>query len=450
MIRKLGNYLTRLSLKYVPGPSIFAVLLTFVAFILGVTVADNTPMQMVFNWYDGLWGLLTFSMQMALMVITASAIANAPVVKKWTKKLASVPNNSKQAVFMVTLVSTILAVVHWGLSLIVGALLAKEVAKALRIRKIPFEYGLIGAGAYIGQMMWHGGLSASVGLLIATPGHFLEDVIGIIPMSDYVLNPMNIFVTLTLVVLPPFLAMMLNPKDSDEYTELSDDTIKVLEEKEDGYGELPENPTFGDRLNHSRIINIALGSLGMIYVIYHFATKGFALDLNIVNSTFLFIGILLHGTVYRYVNAVQEATGSTSGIIFQFPLYAGIMGMVRYSGMVDIFAQGIVDMSTTFTFPFWMFITSSIVNIFVPSGGGQWAVLGPIAVKSAELIDYDVIKTSLCVAYGNTWTNMIQPFWAIALLGITGLKARDILGYSITIMLLSGFVFAFGVLFLPV
>ncbi|MCG8483405.1 MAG: TIGR00366 family protein [Clostridia bacterium] len=450
MIRKMGMVLTRLSLKYVPDPSIFAVLLTFVAFILGITIANNTPMQMVINWYDGFWSLLTFSMQMALMVITASTIANAPIAKRWIRKLASVPSNSKQAVFLVTIVSTGVALVHWGLSLILGALLAKEVAKSLHIKKIPFEYGLIGAGAYVGQMMWHGGMSASVGLLIATPGHFLEEEIGIITMSDYMFNPMNLVVTLSLVILPPLFAILLHPKKSDEYTQADEDVLQVLAVDDEIPAKLPGNPSIGDRLNHSRIINIVLGGLGLIYVVYHFATKGFSLDLNIVNSTFLFAGILMHGTVYRYVNALKTATVSVSGIIFQFPLYAGIMGMVRFSGMVDIFAQGLVDLSSQFTFPLWMFLTASLVNIFVPSGGGQWAVMGPIAIKSAEMIDYSVIKTALCVAYGNTWTNMLQPFWAIALLGITGLKARDILGYSISIMLLSGLVFILGVLFLPV
>jgi short-chain fatty acids transporter len=202
-------------------------------------------------------------------------------------------------------------------------------------------------------------------------------------------------------------------------------------------------------LNNSKLINLLLGLLGMVYIIYHFATKGFSLDLNIVNTVFLFTGILLHGTVANYVTAVKEATSGVSGIIFQFPLYAGIMGMVRYSGLVDVLASAIVSISTPLTFYFWTFITSSIVNLFVPSGGGQWAVQGPIAMKSAAMINASFIKTALAVAYGNTWTNMFQPFWAIALLGITGLKARDIIGYSTAIMLLSGFIFILGVLFLP-
>nr|HQE22238.1 TIGR00366 family protein [Thermosynergistes sp.] len=188
--------------------------------------------------------------------------------------------------------------------------------------------------------------------------------------------------------------------------------------------------------------------LGFTYIVYHFATKGFSLDLNIVNTIFFFTGIALHGTMADYVQAVKDATPGVSGIIFQFPLYAGIMGMVRYSGLVDVLSAAIVSISTINTFYLWTFITASIVNLFVPSGGGQWAVQGPIAMKSAEMIGASYIKSALAVGYGNTWTNMVQPFWAIALLGITGLKARDVIGYSTAIMILSFLVFALPLLFL--
>ncbi len=453
MIRKLGIKLSNWSMKYIPDPSIFAVILTFIAFLMGVIITKVSPMGMVLNWYKGLWELLTFSMQMALMVITASAVSNAPVVKRWIQRLASIPKDSKQATYIVGLVSCITGIIHWGLGLIVGALLAKEVAKSLRKRNVSFEYGLIVASAYLSQMVWHGGPSASVGLLIATPGHFLENLIGVVPMSRYLFNPMNIAVTIGCIVLPPLFAYLIHPGDG-EIRPLEPDTIAYLEADMDEPVKQtkanPQNQSIGDKLNNSREICLVLGLLGAIYIVYHFATKGFSLDLNIVNTVFMFAGIFLHGTIANYVKAVKDATSGVSGIIFQFPLYAGIMGMVRYSGLVDVLARGIVSISSPFTFYFWTFITSSIVNLFVPSGGGQWAVQGPIAMQSAAMMNANFTKTALSVAYGNTWTNMIQPFWAIALLGITGLKARDIIGYSTAIMLLSGVIFIAGVLFFPV
>lgn len=449
-VMKIGSTLTRLSMKYMPDPSIFAVILTFIAFILGIVVAHVSPMKMVLNWYKGFWSLLSFAMQMALIIITGSCVADAPFTKKWITKLAKTAKNGKQAVWLVTFVSIVVSYLHWGLSLIVGALLAKELAKELRIKKIPFEYGLIAAGAYTGQMTWHGMLSASIGLLIATPGHFLENKIGIVSMYDYMFNPMNIVITIALAILPPILAMMIHPQPAD-VSPLSEDAVKAIELDASAAGaSAKREKTVGDVLNNSTLVAGLLALLGLVYIVYHFATKGFSLDINLVNAIFLFVGILMHKNIASYLRSVKAATGGVSGIIFQFPLYAGIMGMVQYSGLVDILSKAMVAISTPDTFYVWTFVTASIVNMFVPSGGGQWAVQGPIAIDSALMMHANIIKTCLAVAYGNTWTNMAQPFWAIALLGVTGLEARDIMGYSIAIMLMSGLIFFLGVAFLPV
>lgn len=448
-ITRMGNSCLRFSLKYMPDASIFAVVLTIIALILGITLAKQTPVQMIGHWGKGFWELLAFAMQMALIVVTGSAIANSPIVKKGIRRLASIPKSSKHAVWMVTFVSVLVSYLHWGLSLIVGALLAKEIAKQLRIKKIPFEYGLIAACGYVGQMTWHGMLSASIGLSIATPGHILESEMGIIPMSDYMINPMNIFVTIALLILPPLAASMMHPKDKDVMP-LEEDALRAIETEDVTIRKRPENPSVGDILNYSPIIAAAIGLLGLFQVVRSFAANGFsALDINMVNFIFLFVGILLYGNIANYVRAVGAAASSTAGIIFQFPFYAGIMGMIKYSGLVAILANGIVAISTETTFYLWTFLSASVVNLFVPSGGGQWTVQGPVAIASAQMMNANMVKTCLMVAYGNTWTNMFQPFWAIALLGITGLKAKDIMGYSTAIMLCSGIIFIVAS-FLPV
>ena len=448
-ITRMGNSCLRFSLKYMPDASIFAVVLTIIALILGITLAKQTPVQMIGHWGKGFWELLAFAMQMALIVVTGSAIANSPIVKKGIRRLASIPKSSKHAVWMVTFVSVLVSYLHWGLSLIVGALLAKEIAKQLRIKKIPFEYGLIAAGGYVGQMTWHGMLSASIGLSIATPGHILESEMGIIPMSDYMINPMNIFVTIALLILPPLAASMMHPKDKDVMP-LEEDALRAIETEDVTIRKRPENPSIGDILNYSPIIAAAIGLLGLFQVVRSFAANGFsALDINMVNFIFLFVGILLYGNIANYVRAVGAAASSTAGIIFQFPFYAGIMGMIKYSGLVAILANGIVAISPETTFYLWTFLSASVVNLFVPSGGGQWTVQGPVAIASAQMMNANMVKTCLMVAYGNTWTNMFQPFWAIALLGITGLKAKDIMGYSTAIMLCSGIIFIVAS-FLPV
>jgi len=306
----------------------------------------------------------------------------------------------------------------------------------------------LGAAAYLGQMVWHAGFSGSVQLLIATPGHFLEKEIGVIPVSESILTPMNLFVMLLTAVLPAFFIAKMAPKE-EELQGLDPETVEFLKNQHVAHVKRPENPTIGDRLNHSIIVNYLICAMGVAYIIYHFATKGFDLNLNIVNAIFLFLGMILHKTVASYVKAVSDSAKSVAGIILQFPFYAGIMGMIRHSGLVDVFAGWIVSFSTVKTLPMWTFITSSIVNLFVPSGGGQWAVQGPIAVKSAQMMGVNVIKVATAQAWGNCWSNMLQPFWAIALLGITGLKARDIIGYSTAVMLVTGIIYIIGS-FLPV
>ena len=273
-ITRMGNSCLRFSLKYMPDASIFAVVLTIIALILGITLAKQTPVQMIGHWGKGFWELLAFAMQMALIVVTGSAIANSPIVKKGIRRLASIPKSSKHAVWMVTFVSVLVSYLHWGLSLIVGALLAKEIAKQLRIKKIPFEYGLIAAGGYVGQMTWHGMLSASIGLSIATPGHILESEMGIIPMSDYMINPMNIFVTIALLILPPLAASMMHPKDKDVMP-LEEDALRAIETEDVTIRKRPENPSVGDILNYSPIIAAAIGLLGLFQVVRSFAANGF-------------------------------------------------------------------------------------------------------------------------------------------------------------------------------
>ena len=263
------------------------------------------------------------------------------------------------------------------------------------------------------------------------------------------INPMNIFVTIALLILPPLAASMMHPKDKDVMP-LEEDALRAIETEDVTIRKRPENPSIGDILNYSPIIAAAIGLLGLFQVVRSFAANGFsALDINMVNFIFLFVGILLYGNIANYVRAVGAAASSTAGIIFQFPFYAGIMGMIKYSGLVAILANGIVAISTETTFYLWTFLSASVVNLFVPSGGGQWTVQGPVAIASAQMMNANMVKTCLMVAYGNTWTNMFQPFWAIALLGITGLKAKDIMGYSTAIMLCSGIIFIVAS-FLPV
>jgi short-chain fatty acids transporter len=313
------------------------------------------------------------------------------------------------------------------------------------------HYPLLGAAGYAGFLTWHGGLSGSAPLLIATEGHFLFAQIGIIPTSETLFSVMNIGVSLALIVLIPLTCMLMAPQRSDQIKTITDIDPSLVEKGPSSSvtASARQAMVIADKLENSRLISWIIGLAGMMYVIWYFATQGFKLDLNIVNFTFLFLGILFQGTPLNYIAASRDGARACAGIIVQFPFYAGIMGMMKFSGMVAIIAGWFVAISTPLTYPVFTFLSAGLVNLFVPSGGGQVAVQGPIMVEAAKALGAPMNKALMAIAYGDEWTNMLQPFWALALLGITGLKAREIVGYTMVVLVVSAVIFILGLLVLP-
>ena len=451
MIRRMGSYFSRWADKYMPDPFLFAILLTFLTLILGVIFTDSGPFAMLKHWHKGFWELLTFAMQMCLILVTGYALATTKAVRRAIEALADIPKTGAGAATLVALVAIIAAYINWGLGIIVGALMARQVALRGYQKGVAMHYPLLGAAGYAGLAVWHGGFSASAPLLVATDGHFLADKIGIIPVSQTLFSPLNIVVAVFLIIGLPFLFRFLNPVDEGETVTIDKVLPNIddyLAEKEEDSGQ-QQRDTFASKLENSMVISIIVGVMGLIVIVWYFATKGFKLNLNIVNFTFMMVGILLHRTPINYVRAIAEGTRGCAGIILQFPFYAGIMGMMKYSGLIVVIAGWFVAISNQFTYPLFTFISASLVNIFVPSGGGQWAVQGPVVVEAAKTIGVSYSKTIMALAYGDQWTNLFQPFWALALLGLTGLKARQIMGYCMAVMLIGIVFFILALVFLP-
>ncbi|MCD6152332.1 MAG: short-chain fatty acid transporter [Syntrophobacterales bacterium] len=448
MIRAMGNVFDRWARKWMPDPMLFAILLTFLTYILGLSLTKSGPFEMVQYWYKGFWVLLKFGMQMCLILVTGHALATSPIVRKGIEKLAAIPSHQTGAIFLVALTAAIASWVNWGLGIIVGALMAREVGRSGHLRNIPMHYPLLGAAGYAGFLTWHGGLSASAPLLVATKGHFLMKDIGIIPTSQTLFSPLNIVVTLVLLAVIPLTMMMMSPKNKEDIVTITDvDLGLVEEEKVNALSK--EEMVIADKIENSQTITWIIGLMGLAYIFWYFGTKGFKLNLNIVNFTFLFVGIILQRTPINYIKAVSEGTKACSGIIIQFPFYAGIMGMMKFSGLVAVIAGWFVAVSNTTTYPVFAFLSAGLVNLFVPSGGGQMAVQGPVMVQAAQALHFSIPKTVMAIAYGDQWTNMLQPFWALALLGITRLRARDIVGYTMVVLVTSAVVFILGLLLLP-
>jgi len=423
--------------RYLPDPYIFVAILTLVVFLLGLGLTDSGPLEMVTYWGDGFWGLLAFTMQMVIVLVAGHVLASSPVFKKLLSTLAGFANSPGSAILLVSVVSLIACWINWGFGLVIGALFAKEIARKVTT----VDYRLLIASAYSGFIIWHGGLGGSIPLSIATVDHPFAGIMGVVPTSETIFSSYNIIIVVALIISVPILNRFMMPKPED--TVVVDP--KLLEEPIEIEEDTDRTPA--NRLENSITLSMLIGALGLVYLIQHFALKGFDLNLNIVNLIFFTLGIIFHGTPKRFLAAVANAVKTAGGIIIQFPFYAGIMGMMVASGLAGVMSEWFVSISNEHTFPLFTFYAAGLVNFFVPSGGGQWAVQAPIMLDAAQTLGVSYSKTAMAIAWGDAWTNMIQPFWALPALAIAGLRAKDIMGYCLFVLILSGIIISIGLFF---
>ncbi len=443
MFKKITNGCVRVVNRWLPDPFLFAIILTILVFVFAMIGTKQGAIQMVVSWGndDGFWKLLGFAMQMVLVLVLGSAMASATICKKALGSIAGLAKDNKSAIMVVTFVSTICCWLNWGFGLIAGALLAKEVAK--RVRTV--DYPLLIASAYSGFVIWHAGLSGSIPLQIASPdGYVILDQTYKAATSETIFHPMNLIMVGLILVLMPFVNYAMHP-DKDKAILVNPDLLK--DDEEITY----TIDTPAEKIEHSKILWVITLALGFAFIIKYLFFDKLPLGLNIVNMIFMFVGILFHGDLRRYVDAITEAASSSAGIILQFPFYAGIMGLMVAKNMDGVSLAGIisdffVSISNEVTFPVWTFLSAGIVNFFVPSGGGQWAVQGPIVMPAAAKMGVEAGRACMAIAWGDQWTNMIQPFWALPALGVAGLSARNVMGYCVMVLMFTGVVAVLGFL----
>ncbi|MFK7759748.1 MAG: TIGR00366 family protein [Phycisphaerales bacterium] len=467
MIAKLGASLSRLFSKTAPDPFVIAVGLTALTAILAVTIGYedqgsivDRSKAMLDAWRggDGLWKFLPFAMQMCLILVTGHALAASKPVRSLINTLASKPKSAASAAAMIGCVAMVLGLLNWGLGLIVGALLAREVARSLRTRGIRAHGGLLAAAGYMGLLAWHGGLSGSAPLKMTSkeeaesvlPANVVESltVDGVfdgVSLSQTVFSPMNFFVCGGLLVIVPLVLYLLTPKGEIGQQEIVEMPIvddPVMADIDDG-----RLSGFPDWIERSPIVVWVLAAM-LIAAYWRFANQSGVLSMgpNEINMVMLALVLILHGSVRSYVDAAEDGARGCCGIILQFPLYAGIMGMGVSSGLVEDFSNWIGSFATQTTAPLVTFVSAGVVNLFVPSGGGQWGIQGPIALSIGNEVGVRPGKMIMAVAYGDQLTNMLQPFWALPLLAITRVKAREIVGYTAVVMVVAGAWMAVGLL----
>ena len=446
MFKKFTNGCVHLVNRFLPDPFIFCIVLTVIVFIAAIPATGASPMQVVGGWGAGIWSLLSFTSQMILVLVLGTALANAPVVKRLVERIASIAKSPFQGIVIVTFVSLIACWINWGFGLVVGAILAKEIARQVK----GIDYRLLIASAYSGFVIWHAGFSGSIPLALATPGkEALMTATGgavtdVIPTSETIFAPYNLVIVGVILVCLPFINAKMHPSPDQVVT--VDPALLVEEER---VYKKPETPA--EKIENSMIMSAIIAVAGLVYLVYYFINNGFNLTLDIVNLIFLTLGIIFHKTPINYVHAISEATKGAAGIILQFPFYAGIMGLMTFSleggsSLAGVISDFFVSISNDVTFPLFTFLSAGIVNFFVPSGGGQWAVQGPIMMPAGMELGVDPAITGMAIAWGDAWTNMIQPFWALPALGIAGLSARDIMGYCLITLFFAGIVVCGGFL----
>jgi len=435
--------------RILPSPFSIAILLTLFTLILTLFISDKSPAILLFDWQEGLWSssLLAFAFQMMLMLVLGHTLALSSFFDKLISWLVKPITTTAKAAAIVTFATIIIAFINWGLGLIFGAILARKLGESFTRKQLPLNYPLIGAAGYVGLMVWHGGLSGSALTKVAESGHL--QVISkntsepeAIYYGDTVFSSMNISAFLLLLVLIPITFYYLGTRVRSQIPEIKTAFINTLENK---------NLEGAERIDQSQIFSKTIGILlvafaAFLALIYEGPSLGFITP-NYINFSLLALCLLLHSSFISFLSAVEDAITGSSGILIQFPLYFGILALMQSGGLIELVSNWFIEVSNTTTLPLFTFFSAGLVNIFVPSGGGQWAIQGPIILEAATKLGVPLPKMILALAYGDQLTNMLQPFWALPLLSITGLKAKDILPYTLVLFLL-GFLIFVGVLLL--
>ncbi|AOT09823.1 short-chain fatty acid transporter [Pseudoalteromonas luteoviolacea] len=431
MLNRITRPLSSAVERYLPDPFVFVIILTLFVMFMATLFTPTTPIETIQIWGAGLWNLLTFAMQMLLVLIAGFMLANTPVCGKLLTRLAKFAKSPSQAILLVTLISMLASWLNWGFGLVVGALFAKALARQIKV-----DYRVLIASAYSGFIVWHGGLAGSVPLTIASEGHFAASQIGIITTEQTIFSYFNLTLLAVMMVILPLLNRAMLPPENEQVV-VDKSKLKSTHETAPKHTLTP-----AERLEHSPILGRLIGLIGCGYLGYYFIVENGGLNLNVIIALFLFLAILLHGSATHILSSLHEAIKGGAGIVIQFPFYAGIMAIMVQTGLAEQISAGFVSISSAQSLPFWSFLSAGLVNIFVPSGGGQWAVQAPIVLPAAQALEADIARVAMAVAWGDAWTNLIQPFWALPVLAIAGLKARDIMGFCLLQLVVTGIVIA--------
>jgi len=430
--------------QIIPDSFVFCIILTIIVFLTSMIFTKTNPVTMFKYWYDGFWSQCTFAFQMSFMVVTCAACAKAPQVRKLLRTIANIPKNAVSAMILLMVFGYVSSFINWAFCTILTPILAMQLSKQVKGLHFPI---MIAAGyscMCLGQCL---GPSASVYALLASEGHFMQDVLGVLTQDQTVYNSVNVIVWLILAIATMIIAVMTRPPidETVEY-ETALDVVEVESNNNENEAKTP-----ADKMNGSKILMYFLGIGGLIVIIESFITKGImaSLGINFVIFVFITINCFLYDTPRKFVEAFKDSIQLATEVMMQFPFYGGIAGMMSSSGFGGIIADSMLRIANANTLPIWSYISASVVNLFIPSQGGQWIVQGPILIDAATKLGADYRYVINAFVFGDEATNLLQPLYLIPALSVVGMKLKDAWGFCAFIWLFWLILTCLGLYFVP-
>ncbi|MEO1050741.1 MAG: TIGR00366 family protein [Bacteroidota bacterium] len=448
MLSKYGERFADFSRRYIPNSMVFAFLMTLLVFILAITLTNSSLFTILEAWYQGMWQLLAFAMQVVIMLVLGYCIAVSAQFNRFIGLLARYLKTPRQVYFFIPLVGALLALINWTW-LILTAVLAREIAKKVKGIHYPYLMGI----TYFSGLSWVSGVSSTVLLLLNTPDNYMIGngvLADVLPASLTLGSGINIAMIVFFVLIVPIICWALAPTARKEHDLQNLMTASGASEQTTTIEKVAKFE-FSDRLERGVALPYAIVVAGLVYLIYYFSTYGFELNLNIVIFFFLILALLFHQTPAKFGAAIKEASSNVSGVIIQFPFYAGIMGIFTSTGLGVLFATTLSEAMTLDNYIFYAYGIGGVINFAIPGAGGEFAVIGPgilEAVKDLsaglgpEELNANLARATLAISYGENCTNMLQPYFfmifIIPIMGIgTKIQSKDIMGYLFIPFMLS-------------
>jgi len=437
-IRRVNEFFVNLVKRYLPDPYLLAIILTMLTFVMALILTDRPITSLLGDWYGGIFDLFVFILQALLVAVTGFALAQAPVVSSLLDRVARIPKTQAQAGVTVMLATAVASLLSWGLGLVTAAIMSRQIAK-----QMPVNYGYLVAAAYGGFMVWASGVSSTIALAIATPGssmNVIEQETGVVtPLTESILPLWNVLPVILLLIALSLYYYKVAPRGgmlSEEDQRKLAEEDEVAEEDDEESDETPAR-----RMENSPVFTLVLVALMVGYFAVRLSSGDFNLGLNELIAIFFLLGWLAHRRPTRYIRTFQNSIRAGGPIALQFPLYGGLMGVMVGSGLSEVIGGWFVAFSSAATLPFWSFISSIIISLFIPSGGGHWVVQGPFMAPAASELGADQTMTAMGVAYGEQVANMLQPFWVLPVLAIVGLGIRQVMGYEVLAFVIGTLIF---------